>query len=161
MATTTQTTPATKTAGDLELTPPDPVPMVVAEKAAGLVPVDAEKKTALQQKVEGFVDELIAKTGDRLARLAVHLGNEGQEFLMELRDAAVDRLVVRRDELDGAGRNEHGRSKEKRPQAAAPQRERTGLQAHARPLSSFAPIHGGNRVPSPLKLMRRLRLSKL
>ena len=60
MATTTQTTTATKTAGDLELTPPDPVPSVVPEKAAGLVPVDAEKKSALEQKVEGFVNELIA-----------------------------------------------------------------------------------------------------
>ena len=43
MATTTQTTTATKTAGDLELTPPDPVPSVVPEKAAGLVPVGAGK----------------------------------------------------------------------------------------------------------------------
>ena len=58
MATTIQTT--TKTVGDLELTPPEPVPSVVPERAAGLVPVDAEKKTALQEKVEGFVNELIA-----------------------------------------------------------------------------------------------------
>ena len=62
MATTNQTMTKTATASgvELELTPPDPVPMVVPEKAAGLVPVDAEKKSALQQKVEGFVDELIA-----------------------------------------------------------------------------------------------------
>ena len=60
MATTNQTTTATKTAGDLELTPPDPVPVVVPEKAAGLVPVDEEKKSKLQEKVEGFVSELIA-----------------------------------------------------------------------------------------------------
>ena len=40
MATTTQTTTATATApnaaGDLNLTPPDPVPMIVPGKAAGL-----------------------------------------------------------------------------------------------------------------------------
>src|SRR5690606_7334330 len=58
MATTNQT--ATKTATDLELTPPDPVPTVVPEKAAGLVPVDAEKKSKLAEKVEGFVAELVA-----------------------------------------------------------------------------------------------------
>ena len=40
MATTTQTT--AKTATELELTPPDPVPMVVPEKAAGLVAIDSE-----------------------------------------------------------------------------------------------------------------------
>jgi hypothetical protein len=58
MATTNQTT--TKTETDLNLTPPDPVPTVGAERAAGLVPVDAEKKSKLDEKVEGFVNELIA-----------------------------------------------------------------------------------------------------
>lgn len=58
MATTNQT--ATRTATDLELTPPDPVPTVAPEKAAGLVPVDAEKKSKLEEKVEGFVSELVA-----------------------------------------------------------------------------------------------------
>ena len=59
MATTIQTMTKTATT-ELELTPPDPVPMVVPEKASGLVPVDAEKKSALEEKVEGFVNELIA-----------------------------------------------------------------------------------------------------
>ena len=58
MATTNQT--ATRTVTDLELTPPDPVPTVAPEKAAGLVPVDAEKKSKLEEKVEGFVSELVA-----------------------------------------------------------------------------------------------------
>jgi hypothetical protein len=58
MATTTETT--TKPAVALELTPPDPVPMVVPEKAAGLVAIDTEKKSALDEKVEGFVAELVA-----------------------------------------------------------------------------------------------------
>jgi uncharacterized protein YaaN involved in tellurite resistance len=58
MATTTETT--TKTATELELTPPDPVPMVVPEKASGLVAIDTEKKSALETKVDGFVAELIA-----------------------------------------------------------------------------------------------------
>jgi uncharacterized protein YaaN involved in tellurite resistance len=36
------------------------VPMVVPEKASGLVAIDSEKKSALETKVEGFVAELIA-----------------------------------------------------------------------------------------------------
>ena len=42
MADTAPTT-ATKSATDLNLTPPDPVPAVSAEKAAGLVPVSEDK----------------------------------------------------------------------------------------------------------------------
>jgi len=60
MATTNQTTTATKNVGDLELTPPDPVPAIAPERAAGLVPVDAEKKSKLEEKADSFVAELIA-----------------------------------------------------------------------------------------------------
>ena len=62
MATTNETTTKTATASELglELTPPDPVPTVVPEKAAGLVAIDSEKKSALEQKVDGFVAELVA-----------------------------------------------------------------------------------------------------
>ena len=58
MATTNETT--TKTATDFDLTPPDPVPSVSPAQAAGLVPVSDEKKSALQEKVDGFVNELVA-----------------------------------------------------------------------------------------------------
>ncbi len=51
----------TKTATDLDLTPPDPVPAVAPEKAAGLVPVDSEKKSKLDVKVDNFVAELVAE----------------------------------------------------------------------------------------------------
>src|SRR5690606_29676970 len=56
----TATTTATQSATDLNLTPPEPVPMVAPEKAAGLVPVDAEKRSKLDEKVDGFVAELVA-----------------------------------------------------------------------------------------------------
>ncbi|MEM8725712.1 MAG: toxic anion resistance protein, partial [Pseudomonadota bacterium] len=52
---------ATKTATDFELTPPDPVPAVAPEKAAGLVPVSTEEKSKLDTKVDSFVAELIAQ----------------------------------------------------------------------------------------------------
>jgi len=52
---------ATKTTTDFELTPPDPVPVVAPEKAAGLVPVGDEQKSKLDTKVDSFVAELIAE----------------------------------------------------------------------------------------------------
>jgi uncharacterized protein YaaN involved in tellurite resistance len=58
MATATDTPTAEK---DLVLTPPDPVPVVTAERAAGLVPVDAEVKSKLDERVDGFVADLVAQ----------------------------------------------------------------------------------------------------
>ena len=52
---------ATATATDeLKLTPPDPVPVVAPEKAAGLVPLSTDQKSKLEERVDGFVDELVA-----------------------------------------------------------------------------------------------------
>lgn len=45
---------------DLVLTPPAPVPPVAAEKAAGLVPIEKDVKTALDQRAAAFVDDLVA-----------------------------------------------------------------------------------------------------
>jgi uncharacterized protein YaaN involved in tellurite resistance len=53
-------TSPTKTQDKLDLTPPEPVPVVTAERAAGLVPIDAEKKSKLQERVDAFVEELAA-----------------------------------------------------------------------------------------------------
>ena len=50
----------TKTATDFELTPPDPVPHVAPEKAAGLVPVSTEQKSKLEVKADAFVEDLIS-----------------------------------------------------------------------------------------------------
>jgi uncharacterized protein YaaN involved in tellurite resistance len=54
------TTAPTKTIDDLNLMPPDPVPVVAPEKAAGLVPIDEGKKSKLEEKVDGFISELAA-----------------------------------------------------------------------------------------------------
>jgi len=54
------TTAPTTTQDKLDLTPPDPVPVVTAERAAGLVPIDDEKKSKLDVKVDAFVEELAA-----------------------------------------------------------------------------------------------------
>jgi uncharacterized protein YaaN involved in tellurite resistance len=50
----------TATATEFTLTPPDPVPVVAPEQAAGLVPVTTEQKSKLDTKVDAFVDELVA-----------------------------------------------------------------------------------------------------
>jgi hypothetical protein len=58
MATTAETVTGEK---GLTLTPPDPVPTVAPSQAAGLVPVDDKTRSQLEQKVDGFVAELIAQ----------------------------------------------------------------------------------------------------
>ena len=54
-------TTATVEESGLVLTPPDPVPVVAPEKAAGLVPLEEKQKTELEKRVDSFVDELIAQ----------------------------------------------------------------------------------------------------
>ncbi|HEY0270940.1 MAG TPA: toxic anion resistance protein [Sphingomonas sp.] len=53
---------ATQTALDapIELTPPTPVAPIAPEQAAGLVPLDAGQKSKLEQRVDGFIGELVA-----------------------------------------------------------------------------------------------------
>ncbi|SNS74519.1 Uncharacterized conserved protein YaaN involved in tellurite resistance [Sphingomonas laterariae] len=53
-------TNATETETDLVLTAPEPVKVVPAAKAAGLVPLREEQRSALEEKAEAFVAELAA-----------------------------------------------------------------------------------------------------
>jgi uncharacterized protein YaaN involved in tellurite resistance len=110
MATTNQTTTKTASGVELELTPPDPVPTVVPEKAAGLVPVDAEKKSALQQKVEGFVDELIALDaaspdfGKKVDQIT-NMGRKEITVAAGMSNRFLDRPVRAMDQESGVGRD--------------------------------------------------------
>ncbi len=45
----------------ITLTAPDPVKPISIERAAGLVPLRSEQQTALEAKVESFVDDLVAQ----------------------------------------------------------------------------------------------------
>jgi len=54
----TETITATE---ELTLTPPEPVAVVSPTKAAGLVPVGDEIKSKLEEKVDGFIDDLISQ----------------------------------------------------------------------------------------------------
>jgi uncharacterized protein YaaN involved in tellurite resistance len=51
----------TMTAEELTLDAPNPVPAVTPEKAAGLVPLDDGKRSKLDEKVDAFVDDLVAQ----------------------------------------------------------------------------------------------------
>ena len=108
MATTTETT--TKTASELELTPPDPVPMVVPEKAAGLVAIDSEKKSALEEKVEGFVAELIAldaaspEFGKKVDQIT-GMGRKEIATAAGMSNRFLDRPVRAMDQESGVGKD--------------------------------------------------------
>ena len=56
----TQTETETQTASTLTLDPPQPLQTVQPEQAAGLVPLKDEQRTALDEKVDQFVNELVA-----------------------------------------------------------------------------------------------------
>jgi uncharacterized protein YaaN involved in tellurite resistance len=102
---------ATQTAAiekDLVLTPPDPVPTVSVAKASGLVPVDEGTRSKLDEKVEGFVAELVAQdvNSPEFGRRVDALTSMGQK---EIRDAAgqsnrfLDRPVKAMDQEGGVG----------------------------------------------------------
>lgn len=48
----------------LVLTPPEPVVAVTKEKAAGLVPLEDEKRSKLDEKVDSFIADLVAQDAD-------------------------------------------------------------------------------------------------
>ena len=93
---------------DLVLTPPDPVPVVSLNRAAGLVPVDDAKKTELEARVEAFVDDLVAQDVDspEFGKRVDAITSMGQK---EIREAAgqsnrfLDRPVRAMDKESGVG----------------------------------------------------------
>ncbi len=98
----------TKTATDFELHPPEPVPAVAPEKAAGLVPVDAEKKTKLEQKVDSFVADLVAEDanspafGEKVDQIT-RMGQEQIRAAAAMSNRFLDRPVRAMDADSGVG----------------------------------------------------------
>jgi uncharacterized protein YaaN involved in tellurite resistance len=107
MATTADTVTQEK---GLTLTPPDPVPTVAPAQAAGLVPVDDKTRSQLEQKVDGFVAELIAQdvNSPEFGRRVDAITAMGQK---EIREAAsqsnrfLDRPVKAMDGETGVGKD--------------------------------------------------------
>jgi len=69
----------------LNLTPPDPVPPVAPEKAAGLVPLDEDKKSKLDEKVDAFIDDLVAQDANspEFGQRVDQLTNMGRKEIAE------------------------------------------------------------------------------
>lgn len=106
MATSNKT--VTSIEADLELTPPDPVAAVSPDKAAGLIPVDEEKKSALEQKVDGFVTDLIAldeKSPDfgKKVDQITNMGRKEIQAAAQMSNRFLDRPVRAMDQDSGVG----------------------------------------------------------
>lgn len=103
-----QTKTATDTAVEFDLSPPDPVPTVAPEKAAGLVPVSDETKSKLETKVDGFVDDLIAQDANspEFGKKVDQLTNMGRKEIMaaaQMSNRFLDRPIRAMDKDEGVG----------------------------------------------------------
>ncbi|MGX7896852.1 toxic anion resistance protein [Tsuneonella sp. HG222] len=106
MATSTQTATAT----ELSLTPPDPVPVVSPEKAAGLVPVETEKKSKLEEKADTFVSELVALDANSpdFGKKVDQITNMGRKEIAaasQMSNRFLDRPIRAMDKDSGVGAN--------------------------------------------------------
>jgi uncharacterized protein YaaN involved in tellurite resistance len=93
---------------ELKLTPPDPVPAVKPEKAAGLVPVNEEQKSRLQVRVEEFVDDLVGQDSNspEFGRRVDQITNMGRKEIAEAAGQSnrfLDRPIRAMDETAGVG----------------------------------------------------------
>ncbi|MCC2602961.1 toxic anion resistance protein [Sphingopyxis yananensis] len=102
---------ATATTTDaLNLTPPDPLPTVTPEKAAGLVPLSTEQRSQLETRVDGFIDDLIAQdeNSPEFGKRIDQITNMGRK---EMLDAAshsnrfLDRPIKAMDRDTDIGQN--------------------------------------------------------
>ena len=102
MSTETQTVTAT----EFTLTPPDPVPTVAPEQAAGLVPVTSEQKSKLDTKVDAFVNELVSvdanspQFGEKVDQIT-RMGQEQIRAAAAMSNRFLDR-PVRAMDADGS-----------------------------------------------------------
>ncbi|WP_257545406.1 toxic anion resistance protein [Sphingopyxis sp. DBS4] len=82
MSEDTATATATET---LTLTPPEPVPAVAPEKAAGLVPLSGEQKSKLEERVDGFIDDLVAQdeNSPEFGKRVDQITNMGRKEMLE------------------------------------------------------------------------------
>lgn len=103
MATTVEDTGIT-------LNAPDPVPVVAPAKAAGLVPIDDTKKSALEEKAETFVNELVALDANspEFGKKVDQLVNMGRREIAEAAGQSnrfLDRPVRAMDQDSTVGAN--------------------------------------------------------
>ena len=95
---------------EVKLNAPDPVPVVAPEKAAGLVPIDAGKKSALEARAEAFVDELVTldPNSPEFGKKVDQLVNMGRREIAEAAGQSnrfLDRPVRAMDQDTSVGAN--------------------------------------------------------
>lgn len=100
----------TATAPDFQLTPPDPVPVVAPQKAAGLVPVSEEKRSKLDEKVDAFIADLVSADANspEFGQKVDQLTNMGRKEIMAasgMSNRFLDRPVRAMDQDEGVGAN--------------------------------------------------------
>src|SRR3546814_19977954 len=97
----------------LVLTPPEPVTPVAKERAAGLVPIDDEKRSKLDEKVDGFIRDLVAKDdnspelGARVAQI-VNMGSKANADASGQSNRFTDRQVRDMDSDNSTGAEQAG-----------------------------------------------------
>ena len=96
------------TSGELKLSPPDPVQVVMPERAAGLVPVTDDQRSKLETKVDQFVADLLAQDANspEFGRRVDQITNLGRREIMEAAGHSnrfLDRPVRAMDETSGVG----------------------------------------------------------
>lgn len=103
------TTP-TDAAPTITLTPPDPVPVVAPDAAAGLVPVPDDNKSKLEAKVDAFVTDLISADANspEFGKKVDQITNMGRKEIMAaaaMSNRFLDRPVRAMDKDSGVGAN--------------------------------------------------------
>lgn len=104
------TTPTASETPTLTLTPPEPVPVVPAEKAAGLVPVTDENKSKLAAKVDAFVADLVSADANspEFGKKVDQITNMGRKEIMAaagMSNRFLDRPIRAMDKDTGVGAN--------------------------------------------------------
>ncbi len=94
----------------LDLKAPDPVPVVAAEKAAGLVPIADEAKSKLDEKAEAFVTDLVAQdvNSPEFGKRVDAITNMGRREIAEAAGQSnrfLDRPVRAMDKDSGVGQD--------------------------------------------------------
>ncbi|WP_156678359.1 toxic anion resistance protein [Sphingomonas profundi] len=98
----------TKTETDLVLTPPEPVKVVAPSAAAGLVPLRDEQRSKLDEKADGFVEDLVAQdvNSPEFGKRVDQLTNMGRKEIAEaagFSNRFLDKPVKAMDPESGVG----------------------------------------------------------
>jgi uncharacterized protein YaaN involved in tellurite resistance len=100
----------TANAAEFTLTPPDPVPQVAPEQAAGLVPLTAEQKSKLEKKVDAFIEELVRvdanspQFGEKIDQIT-RMGQEQIRAAAAMSNRFLDRPVRAMDADSSVGKD--------------------------------------------------------